>query len=89
MRHARRIVFQLAQVTAHGELFAAILERVTWLLWLLAKLHTCTLGGSGEQGRVLPPFRWKAHFGLAKRVFWGAEAHSRDAASCLGGSEHA
>jgi hypothetical protein len=56
---------------------------------LLAKPHTWTLGGSGEQGRVQSPFRWKAHFGLAKRVFLGAGAHGRDAAGCLGGSEQA
>jgi hypothetical protein len=31
VRHARRIVFQLAEVAVLGELFAAIIERITRL----------------------------------------------------------
>jgi len=31
VRHARRIVFQLAEVVMPGELFAAIIERITRL----------------------------------------------------------
>jgi hypothetical protein len=31
VRHARQIVFQLAEVAVAGDLFAAILERVTRL----------------------------------------------------------
>jgi hypothetical protein len=31
VRHARQIVFQLAEVAVSRELFAAILERISWL----------------------------------------------------------
>ena len=31
VRHARRIIFQMAEVAAPGDLFAAILERVSRL----------------------------------------------------------
>ena len=31
VRHARQIVFQLAEVAVSRELFAAVLERIRWL----------------------------------------------------------
>jgi hypothetical protein len=47
VRHARQIVFQLAEVAVPGGLFAAVIERITRLRLALAKRAL------GEEGSVV------------------------------------
>jgi hypothetical protein len=73
VHHARQIVFQLTKVAVSRDLFATILERISWLSlapgWSASGGRTHRGIQMEKIGEVFSFFVWRATFGLLNRCF--------------------